>query len=199
MMECRIASLAPIFLGDSESIRYVVDVLLKCSAENVTKQEKNSNCVADSQLGVPRILNHDKDRKVASAQAAGQPFAAATVGLNQIDSMVIIDRQVDFMSVLCSQFTYEGLIDLCFGINCNTCSIPPALREGGEDGLQTLRLSNDNSLHKEIRDLHIAGVGKLLHAKTVSMQEIEAEKNNIKSIADMQSFMGKLKTLTQVC
>lgn len=33
-----------------------------------------------------------------------------------IDSLVVIDRQVDMVSPLCSQLTYEGLVDELVGI-----------------------------------------------------------------------------------
>ena len=35
----------------------------------------------------------------------------------QIDSLLILDRNVDLLSPLLSQLTYEGLIDEIFGIN----------------------------------------------------------------------------------
>lgn len=36
-------------------------------------------------------------------------------GVN-IDSLVVIDRQVDMISPVCSQLTYEGLVDELVGI-----------------------------------------------------------------------------------
>jgi hypothetical protein len=35
----------------------------------------------------------------------------------QIDSLVIIDRAVDLVSPLCTQLTYEGLVDEYYGIH----------------------------------------------------------------------------------
>ena len=35
----------------------------------------------------------------------------------QIDSLVLIDRNVDMITPLCTQLTYEGLIDEIFGIH----------------------------------------------------------------------------------
>ena len=36
----------------------------------------------------------------------------------QIDTMVIMDREVDLISPLPTQLTYEGLIDKMYGIQC---------------------------------------------------------------------------------
>jgi hypothetical protein len=52
-----------------------------------------------------------------------QPSAtspALTTG--SIDSLIVIDRQVDLVTPLCTQLTYEGLIDEVIGIkNCEHC------------------------------------------------------------------------------
>jgi hypothetical protein len=45
----------------------------------------------------------------------------------QIDSMVILDRQVDMVTPLCTQLTYEGLIDEIIGIKNSFVEVDPAL------------------------------------------------------------------------
>lgn len=49
--------------------------------------------------------------------------ASQTLQLSQnIDSLIIIDRSVDMVTPLCTQLTYEGLIDEIFHIrNCKDC------------------------------------------------------------------------------
>ena len=34
----------------------------------------------------------------------------------QIDAIILLDRSVDFLTPLCTQLTYEGLIDEVYGI-----------------------------------------------------------------------------------
>lgn len=42
-----------------------------------------------------------------------------------IDSMIILDRQVDMVTPLCTQLTYEGLVDEVLGIkNCMSWLVP---------------------------------------------------------------------------
>lgn len=42
----------------------------------------------------------------------------------QIDQLVLIDRSIDFLSVLATQLTYGGLVDELFGINnCKFCAV----------------------------------------------------------------------------
>ena len=38
---------------------------------------------------------------------------------NEMLATVILDRSVDFITPLCSQYTYEGMIDEFIGINYN--------------------------------------------------------------------------------
>ena len=40
----------------------------------------------------------------------------------KIDNLIIIDRNVDFITPLMTQLTYEGLIDENFGIKYSNCS-----------------------------------------------------------------------------
>lgn len=39
-----------------------------------------------------------------------------------IDAMIVIDRHVDLVTPLCTQLTYEGLVDEMIGIK--NCSFP---------------------------------------------------------------------------
>ncbi len=41
---------------------------------------------------------------------------------SEIESLIIIDRTTDLITPLCSQLTYEGLLDEVFGIDNSTCA-----------------------------------------------------------------------------
>eukprot|EP00435_Cladocopium_sp_Y103_P003963 s2206_g1.t1 len=47
--------------------------------------------------------------------------------------MVIIDRRVDLSSVLCSQFTYQALIDFAYGIQNNSIDVSSAAWYKGKE------------------------------------------------------------------
>lgn len=47
----------------------------------------------------------------------------------QVDALILIDRDVDKVSPLCTQLTYEGLIDEVFGINHGIYFCVHALQE----------------------------------------------------------------------
>merc|ERR1719474_901564 len=81
----------------------------------------------------------------------------------QIDTMVIMDREVDLISPLPTQLTYEGLIDEMYGIQCASVRLP-------ED--KTVTLSSQEELYKELRGLNFNAVGPNLSrkAKNISAQ-----------------------------
>jgi hypothetical protein len=41
----------------------------------------------------------------------------------EIDRLILIDRSVDYFTPMCSQLTYEGLVDETFGFKASMCSI----------------------------------------------------------------------------
>jgi len=43
----------------------------------------------------------------------------------EIDSLIIIDRQVDMVTPMCTQLTYEGLIDEIFGVHNSYVDLDP--------------------------------------------------------------------------
>lgn len=54
-----------------------------------------------------------------SAMAQGAPLANGV-----IDCMIVLDRQVDMVSALCTQLTYEGLVDEVVGIKHCASRLP---------------------------------------------------------------------------
>lgn len=59
-------------------------------------------------------LLHRLRRELPLATPSSTPLANGT-----IDSMIVLDRQVDMVTPMCTQLTYEGLVDEVIGIrNC---------------------------------------------------------------------------------
>jgi hypothetical protein len=59
--------------------------------------------------------------------------------VSDIHQIVLIDREVDMITPLLTQFTYEGLIDELFGINSNIIRVNPRILER-EDVSQAVTL-----------------------------------------------------------
>lgn len=66
-------------------------------------------------------------RKESASSSPHTSASALTNNYGQIDSMIVLDRQVDMVTPLCTQLTYEGLIDETIGIKNSFVEIDPAL------------------------------------------------------------------------
>ena len=76
---------------------------------------------------VCRTLSHETKRadrqKLANLlrrhQSSGLTQYADLEVSNQVDSLIVIDRSVDWVTPMCTQLTYEGMLDEFVGIsNC---------------------------------------------------------------------------------
>jgi hypothetical protein len=56
----------------------------------------------------------------------------------EIDAMIVLDRSVDWLTPMCIQWTYEGLVDEVLGIkNCSSTPSSPHPLDRSPDALPT--------------------------------------------------------------
>ncbi|KIS69265.1 putative vacuolar sorting protein (hbrA) [Mycosarcoma maydis] len=141
---------------------------------------------------------------------------ALTAPSHLIDSLIIIDRAVDYATPLCTQLTYEGLVDEVVGINNGHVEVDPALLTGhaqtAEVGAQPhasgsgtplqmtsapkkrkhrLDASTD-LLFAEIRNLNFAVVGDCLHRAAKRLNQDYEGRHQAKTVSQIRAFVGKL-------
>ncbi|XP_057277258.1 vacuolar protein sorting-associated protein 33A isoform X2 [Pezoporus wallicus] len=90
------------------------------------------------------------------------------------DTLLLLDRNVDLLTPLATQLTYEGLIDEIYGIQNTYVKLPPekfAPKKQGEGGKdlptepKKLQLNSAEELYAEIRDKNFNAVGSVLSKK----------------------------------
>ncbi|XP_013924911.1 PREDICTED: vacuolar protein sorting-associated protein 33A [Thamnophis sirtalis] len=90
------------------------------------------------------------------------------------DTLLLLDRNVDLISPLATQLTYEGLIDEIYGIQNTYVKLPPekfAPKKQGEAAKELpteakkLQLNSAEELYAEIRDKNFNAVGSVLSKK----------------------------------
>ena len=87
------------------SLQRLVDLMKRLHREQSTHPSPSSSSTSSSSSSNP-------------TRSSSIPLANGTV-----DSMIVLDRQVDMISALCTQLTYQGLVDEMVGIkNCNATS-----------------------------------------------------------------------------
>ncbi|KAM3420306.1 hypothetical protein BST61_g3590 [Cercospora zeina] len=122
-----------------------------------------------------------------------------------IENLVIIDREIDLLTVLSTQLTYEGLLDEVFGITNNTTEVdssilggaPPA--QNGSTPAPTAAtkrkvvLDSSDKLYPDLRDANFATVGPALNriARRLA-SDSESMHNKDQTVADLKNVVAKL-------
>ncbi|CAG2204838.1 VPS33A [Mytilus edulis] len=124
----------------------------------------------------------------------------------QIDHLLILDRNVDLLTPLLSQLTYEGLIDEIFDINNTSVKLPPEKFQSaqGEEtkGVPTepkkVILNSSDVLYADLRDKNFNAVGSIVSKKAKTITAEFDERHSAKTVSDMKQFVSKLPHLQQV-
>ena len=125
-----------------------------------------------------------------------------------IESLIIIDRGVDFATPLLTQLTYEGLIDEMFGIKDNQAAIdvsiigaaqtsqPPGKAPAPSPTQQGLKrkiwLDSTDKLYSQLRDANFAIVDSLLNKVARRLQSDMESRHTAKSTSELRDFVNKL-------
>lgn len=144
------------------------------------------------------------------SEAAADESTTSKFGLMpsaSIESLVIIDREIDFATVLLTQLTYEGLIDEMFGIQHNQAEIdssivgpaPGAPQSGRspaapvQQGLKRkIQLDASDKLFEQLRDTNGAIVDGLLNKVARRLQSDMESRHSAKSTSELRDFVNKL-------
>jgi hypothetical protein len=135
-----------------------------------------------------------------------------------IDTLVVIDREVDLISPLVTPLTYEGLIDEIIGIENGRIKIDSTLLGEDKDDPSAnapsskkaptttavpgekvpVSLNNTDPVFAEIRDLSIEKLGSFLQDKAIKIKERYASfrDNKDASISEIHGFVKKIPMLT---
>ncbi|CAG8439325.1 11444_t:CDS:10 [Ambispora gerdemannii] len=137
-----------------------------------------------------------------------------------IDSLIIIDRSVDLITPLCTQLTYEGLIDEIFGIRNSFVEIdssivgpapqrtsaasataastsattpaqpPPPPQSPAKK--KKIPLNSGDKLFGQLRDMNFAVVGGVLNKVAKRINEDYEGRHQARTVAQIREFMNKL-------
>ncbi|RFU32473.1 hypothetical protein B7463_g3896, partial [Scytalidium lignicola] len=122
-----------------------------------------------------------------------------------IESMIVIDREVDFTTPLLTQLTYEGLIDEVVGIQNNQAdvdssivgaAVPPPQGSKGVAAAQPkkrkIQLDSSDKLYSQLRDTNFAIVGSLLNKVARRLKSDYESRHGTKTTAELREFVSKL-------
>jgi hypothetical protein len=174
----------------------------------------------------PRILGKgDNARRLANLLLRGRKeldveetaTMYSTMPSTSIESLIIIDRDVDFASILLTQLTYEGLIDELIGIKYNKAEIdssvigataPNRAQQSASSAStttalavkqslkRTVQLDSADSLYSSLQSANFVRIGPLLN-RTARRLEAEYEKRKADDIKELKDFVNKFPAYQQ--
>lgn len=121
-----------------------------------------------------------------------------------IESLIVIDREVDYATPLLTQLTYEGLIDEVVGIQNNQADVDssivgaaPQSAPGSSVGAvqakkRKIVLDSSDKLYEQLRDTNFAIVGSLLNKVARRLKTDYDGRHGTKTTAELRDFVNKL-------
>ncbi|KAI8788981.1 vacuolar protein sorting-associated protein 33B [Biomphalaria glabrata] len=109
---------------------------------------------------------------------------------HQIGQMFIIDRDVDYVSPMCTPMTYEALLDETYKIECGVINFDTS-GDGKATAASKLLLTSQDEIYTQIRDRHFSNVFSYLSAKAKELQALYNKKNNLTTVGEMKEFVAK--------
>lgn len=152
--------------------------------------------------------------RMRSEATAEESSTSARLGMMPsatIESLIIIDREIDFATPLLTQLTYEGLIDELLGIKDNQTEVDISIvgPAPGQTPQQTvlgrapatptqqsmkrrIQLDSTDKLYDQLRDANFATVGPLLNKVARRLESDYESRHVAKSTAELRDFVTKL-------
>ena len=152
--------------GDRSSLFYVARALMKLQRMfGVIPDVRGKGVCAKVVCDMLERMRREEEADPAGGAEAGAPPMFA-----EIDSLVLLDRSVDLVTPLCTQLTYEGIIDEMFGVNSTVVTIEPEAAKAADAAAakkapakrQKIPLNSNDRLFKEVRDMNLGIVGPFL-------------------------------------
>ncbi|XVE99260.1 hypothetical protein REPUB_Repub03eG0182900 [Reevesia pubescens] len=175
--------------GDTGSLWHIAKAIHKLESSfgvipNVRAKGKASVHVAD-------ILNRMQGE---------EPVNSSDMAVPEINTLILIDREVDMVTPMCSQLTYEGLLDEFLRINNGSVELDSSIMGVQQEGKKMkVPLNSSDKLFKEIRDLNFEVVVQVLRQKATSMKQDYTEMTTTnQTVSELKDFVKKLNSLPEM-
>ncbi|KAJ8765964.1 hypothetical protein K2173_020480 [Erythroxylum novogranatense] len=175
--------------GDTSSLWHIAKGIHKLESlfgviPNVRAKGKASVRVAD-------ILNH---------MQVEEPVNSPDIAVSEINTLILIDREIDMVTPMCSQLTYEGLLDEFLHVSSGSVELDASIMGGQQEGKKMkVPLNSSDKLFKEIRDLNFEVVVQVLRQKATSMKQDYTEMTTTnQTVSELKDFVKKLNSLPEM-
>lgn len=154
------------------------------------------------------LLVRMRQEAIAGEQGSDSKFALSQS--TTIESLIVIDREVDYATPLLTQLTYEGLIEEVVGIQNNQAEVDalvvgaapqtaaqgsakPAAAAAPQGKTRKILLDSSDKLFAQLRDTNFAIVGSLLNKVARRLAADYDSRHGNKTTAELREFVNNLK------
>ncbi|XP_042494263.1 vacuolar protein-sorting-associated protein 33 homolog [Macadamia integrifolia] len=129
-----------------------------------------------------------------------EPVNSSDIGASEINTLILLDREVDMITPMCSQLTYEGLLDEFLRVNNGYVELDASIMGVQQEGKKVkVPLNSSDKLFKEIRDLNFEVVVQVLRQKATSMKQDYTEMTTTtQTVSELKDFVKKLNSLPEI-
>ncbi|KAJ1555943.1 COP9 signalosome complex subunit 1, partial [Cladochytrium tenue] len=167
---------------DTSTVYYVAKAMMKLQSmfgviPTIIGKGHCAKLLCDLMVRMKRELAMNLEE---ASGTADQIFPARS----EFDSVIVLDRTVDLISPMCTQLTYEGLIDEIYGIRSTFAELdstivgPAPNAAAGASRTRKVPLSSADRLYSQLRNLNFAVVG--------------SSRNQARTVSQLKDFIGKL-------
>ncbi|KAK7859301.1 vacuolar protein-sorting-associated protein 33 like protein [Quercus suber] len=129
---------------------------------------------------------------ILNRMQAEEPVNSPDMVVPEINTLILLDREVDMVTPMLSQLTYEGLLDECLHVNNGSVELDASIMGLQQEGKKI-------KLFKEIRDLNFEVVVQILRQKATSMKQDYTEvTTTTQSVSELKDFVKKLNSLPEM-
>lgn len=161
----------------------------------------------DNAKKLANLLQRMRNEEDVDASADPSNSHLTSFGLTPsslVENLIIVDREVDFPTMLSTQLTYEGLLDEVFGITNNTTEVESSVLDGApapqpQNGAtaptaatkRKVLLDSTDRLYPDIRNANFATVGPSLNrtARRLASDNEALRNNKDSSVKDLQDIV----------
>uniref|UniRef100_M4CSB4 Uncharacterized protein n=1 Tax=Brassica campestris TaxID=3711 RepID=M4CSB4_BRACM len=128
-----------------------------------------------------------------------EPVNTNDVGRPEVDTLILLDREVDMVTPMCTQLTYEGLLNEFLHISNGAVEVDSSVMGSQQEGKKMkVPLNSSDKLFKETRDLNFEVVVQVLRQKATTMKEDYTEINSTQTVSELKDFVKKLNSLPEM-
>ena len=115
---------------------------------------------------------------------------------NEILACVMLDRSVDFLTMFCSDFVYEGLLNEIFGISLNNIKVSSNILEKGEKTESTkVDLSYKDKFYYMIKNFAFSKLSNFLPERLRQHKEIMEQGKKTNELTEVSETLKKIKVI----